>query len=159
MQSLGSSGKPSERGLSLRIGTIGMSIMLVVFLVAVVFAANQNDVVGWLVVIVSLGWLLIFGFVVFTLRSAARKAGQRLAGFGVPSGDGADARRTDPVRDEKLDHSFKIVQVQTRVIREHLGKDSGMVDRALETIEITAHNARNMMKEDDDGPVEGTVVG
>jgi hypothetical protein len=155
MQVLGSF-RNAERGFSLRVGTIGMSIMLVVFLVAVVFAANENDVVGWLVVIVSLGWLLVFSFVVFTLRSAARKAGERLAGFGVPSSGSTAAG--DPVRDEKLDHSFKIVQVQARVVRENLGKDGQMVERALETIDITAHNARSMMRGNDDGPVEGTVV-
>lgn len=141
-------------------GGVGMAIMLVVFLVAVVFAANENDVVGWLVVIISLGWLLIFSFVVFTVRSAARKANARFeefskaAGGDVRSGGG----RSSAMRDEKLDHSFKIVQVQARVIRDHLGKDQDMVDRAIETIEITSHNARGMIKNTDDGPVEGTVV-
>jgi hypothetical protein len=33
-----------------------------------------------------------------------------------------------------------------------------MVERALETIEITSHNARSMMKGSAEGPVEGTVV-
>ncbi|WP_026551517.1 hypothetical protein [Arthrobacter sp. H20] len=159
------------RGLSLRMGTIGMSIMLIVFLVAVVFAANQNDVVGWLVAIISLGWLLIFSFVVFSLRTAARNAAARIneaqqqfnRANGIP-----DATTTGVVdeatlaRDMKLDHSFKIVQVQVRVIRDHLvaGKssDEETVGRALETIEITSHNARSMMKKNDDGPVEGTVV-
>ena len=144
-------------------GGVGMAIMLVVFLVAVVFAANENDVVGWLVVIISLGWLLIFSFVVFTVRSAARKASARIDEFNRAAGGGGMAGRSpagtsSAMRDEKLDHSFKIVQVQARVIRDHLGKDQGMVDRALETIEITSHNARSMMKNNDDGPVEGTVV-
>jgi hypothetical protein len=48
--------------------------------------------------------------------------------------------------------------VQVGVVREHLGKDEGMVERALETIEITSHNARSMMKGSTEGPVEGTVV-
>lgn len=144
-------------------GSIGMAIMLVVFLVAVVFAANENDVVGWLVVIISLGWLLIFSFVVFTVRGAARKANARIEEFNRVAGGGttgsAPAGQSSAMRDEKLDHSFKIVQVQARVIRDHLGKDQGMVDRAIETIEITSHNARSMMKQnDDDGPVQGTVV-
>lgn len=142
-------------------GGVGMAIMLVVFLVAVVFAANENDVVGWLVVIISLGWLLIFSFVVFTVRSAARKANARLEEFSRAAGGGMAGPGGAPssaMRDEKLDHSFKIVQVQARVIRDHLGKDQDMVDRALETIEITSHNARGMMKNTDDGPVQGTVV-
>ena len=160
MQQLGSNGRPAGRGVSMRMGTAGMAVMLVVFLVAVVFAANQNDVIGWLVVIVSLGWLLIFSFVVFSLRSAARKAAARLqgtTGFGGSAQQPAPAT-VDRARDLKLDHSFKIVQVQVGVVREYLGKDDGMVERALETIEITSHNARSMMKGSADGPVEGTVV-
>ena len=145
----------------MRMGSIGMAIMLVVFLVAVVFAANQNDVIGWLVVIISLGWLIIFSFVVFSLRSAARRAAARLQGHADPKG-GASAKgapnTADRARDLKLDHSFKIVQVQVGVVREYLGKDEGMVERALETIEITSHNARSMMKGSSEGPVEGTVV-
>ena len=88
MQPLGTSGKTAGKGLSLRMGGVGMAIMLVVFLVAVVFAANENDVVGWLVVIISLGWLLIFSFVVFTVRSAARKASARIDEFNRAAGGG-----------------------------------------------------------------------
>ncbi len=146
--------------MSMRMGSAGMAIMIVVFLVAVVFAANQNDVVGWLVVIISLGWLLVFSFVVFSLRSAARKAAARLqgSGFGGSGQSSAAPVAVDRARDMKLDHSFKIVQVQVGVVREYLGKDEGMVERALETIEITSHNARSMMKGSTEGPVEGTVV-
>ncbi|MHA7239435.1 hypothetical protein [Arthrobacter sp. TMS1-12-1] len=166
MQSLGSSGRPSGRGVSMRMGSAGMAVMLIVFLVAVVFAANQNDVVGWLVVIVSLGWLLIFSYVVLSLRGAARKATARLQAQGAfgpvghsSPGQGAAAPvAVDRARDMKLDHSFKIVQVQVGVVRDYLGKDEGMVERALETIEITSHNARSMMKGSTEGPVEGTVV-
>jgi hypothetical protein len=146
----------------MRMGTAGMAIMLVVFLVAVVFAANQNDVVGWLVVLVSLGWLLIFSYVVFTLRGAARKAATRISeaqqSFAPAQRGGAAPDAAVRARDLKLDHSFKIVQVQVGVVREYLGKDEGMVERALETIEITSHNARSMMKTAPDGPVEGTIV-
>jgi hypothetical protein len=67
--------------------------------------------------------------------------------------------KANAVRDEKLDHSFKIVQVQAKVVRDYLGKDEGMVERALETIEITAHNGRGMIRKNDgEGPVTGTVV-
>ncbi len=161
MQSLGSDGRPAGRGMSMRMGTAGMTVMLIVFLVAVVFAANQNDVIGWLVVIISLGWLLVFSFVVFSLRSAARKAAARLKGHGDFGGPGHPRGATgavDRARDLKLDHSFKIVQVQVGVVRDYLGKDEDMVERALETIEITSHNARSMMKGSTEGPVEGTVV-
>ena len=165
MQSLGSTGKPAGRGINMRMGTVGMAIMLVVFLVAVVFAANQNDVIGWLVVLISLGWLFVFSYVVFTLRGAARKAAERIneaqqsfSGAPVRRGQAAAPGEATRVRDTKLDHSFKIVQVQVGGVREYLGKDEGMVERALETIEITSHNARSMMKTGGDGPVEGTIV-
>ncbi|MBP3037283.1 hypothetical protein J2M53_13620 [Arthrobacter sp. zg-ZUI100] len=158
------SSKP-RRGISQKMASIGMTLMLLVFLVAVVFAANENDVVGWLVAIVSLGWLCLFAFVVFSVRGAARKAGAKIAeaqdtlnraAGTVPSVQVIDEAAT--IRDQKLDHSFKIIQVQSRVIRENLGKDQDQVDRALETIEITSHNARSMIKKDDGGPVEGTLV-
>ncbi|MBJ2119583.1 hypothetical protein I6N91_01150 [Arthrobacter sp. MSA 4-2] len=162
MQSLGSTGKPARRGISVRMGTVGMAIMIVVFLVAVVFAANENDVVGWLVVLISLGWLLIFSYVVFTLRGAARKAADRFSeaqqGFAPARRQAGPSDEATRARDLKLDHSFKIVQVQVGVVREYLGRDEGMVERALETIEITSHNARSMMKNAGDGPVEGTIV-
>ncbi len=167
MRSLGTpdNAHQANRGVSLKAGTIGMTIMLVIFLVALVFAANENDVVGWLVVIVSLGWLLVFSFVVFSLRSAAKKAsakfGEAQDSFNRAAGRNVNGPTSESsaMRDEKLDHSFKIIQVQAKVIRDYQGKDQGMVDRAIETIEITAHNARGMMKNsDDDGPVQGTVV-
>lgn len=159
MQSIGNNGRPAGRGVSMRMGTAGMAVMVVVFLVAVVFAANQNDVIGWLVALISLGWLLIFSYVVVSLRSAARKAAARLqAHGGFDARGGVSPATVDRSRDLKLDHSFKIVQVQVGVVREYLGKDEGMVERALETIEITSHNARSMMKGSSEGPVEGTVV-
>ena len=57
---------------------------------------------------------------------------------------------SDPMRDTKVDHSLKIVEVQKRVISEELAKgidqaDFEMIDRALDTIEMTAHNARDMI--------------
>ena len=158
------SSKP-RRGVSQKMATFGMTLMLFVFLVAVVFAANENDIVGWLVAIISLGWLSLFTFVVFSVRGAARKAGAKLAeaqdtltraAGGAPGVQVMDEATT--IRDQKLDHSFKIIQVQSRVIRENLGTDQGQVDRALETIEITAHNGRSMIKKDEGPPVEGTLV-
>ncbi|NKX53210.1 hypothetical protein [Arthrobacter mobilis] len=180
MRSLGNNSLPpaatsAPRGWPFKAGNIGMAVMVLVFLVAVVFAANQNDVIGWIVAIISLGWLVLAAFVVFGVRGATRKAREKfatiqadLAGQASRHGSGPhggtelveeEVTRINAVRDQKLDHSFKIVQVQARVIRDYLGKDSGMVERALETIEITAHNGRGMIKKDDGGePVSGTVV-
>ena len=56
----------------------------------------------------------------------------------------------DEVRDLKLDHSFKIVQVQIRVVEQERAKgeaaDQDTIAAALETIEITATNARDMIR-------------
>ncbi|MCQ1957154.1 hypothetical protein NNX39_11635 [Arthrobacter sp. zg-Y826] len=166
MQSIRNGQTPSSssspgRGISRKMGSTGIVVMLIVFLVAVVFAANQNDVIGWLVVIVSLGWLFLSTFVVFSVRSATRKATAKLAGATAglaPRGGVQVVDESTTVRDQKLDHSFKIIQVQAKVIVQNLDADREMVNRALETIEITASNGRGMIKKDDGGPVEGTVV-
>ncbi|KAD3515159.1 hypothetical protein GD627_12745 [Arthrobacter yangruifuii] len=166
MQSIRNGKMPSSsstpgRGLSRRMGSTGIVVMLIVFLVAVVFAANQNDFIGWAVVIVSLGWLVLATFVVFSVRSATRKATAKLAGAAAglaPAGGVQVVDESTTVRDQKLDHSFKIIQVQAKVVTDNLDTNREMVDRALETISITAHNGRGMIKKNDGGPVEGTIV-
>lgn len=159
-----------------------MSVFIIVFLVAVVFAANENDVVGWIVALIAFFWLALASFVVFSIQRAAKKAGAKIteaqnafnsaAGF-APSGAGtshggtrlvAERSEADEVRDMKLDHSFKIVQVQVRVVEKEREKgaaaDQDTIRRALETIEITAANARDMIKSSGgtDEPVSGTVI-
>ena len=175
MRSIGpeSSVSSTARQLPFKAGNISLAVLVLVFLVAVIFAANENDVIGWIVVAVSLAWLALAAFVVFSVRGATRKAKEKLANVQAdyagrvnpaPGGGTAlveeEISRANAVRDEKLDHSFKIIQVQAKVIRDYRGKDEGMVDRALETVEITAHNGRGMIRKDDGGgTVSGTVVG
>ncbi len=61
MQSLGSSkssSNPAKGGFSMfRISGPGLLVLITAFLVAVIFAANQNDVVGWVVAVIALFWL------------------------------------------------------------------------------------------------------
>ncbi|UZX02305.1 hypothetical protein F8G81_06505 [Arthrobacter sp. CDRTa11] len=186
MRSLGtpqSASNPAKGGFSLlRISGPGMMIFVIAFLVAVIFAANQNDVVGWIVAIIAMFWLLLACFVVFSIQKAAKKAGAKLAeaqnAFNsatgrAPSSSSADhggtrvvAERSeaDEVRDLKLDHSFKIVQVQIRVVEQERAKgeaaDQDTIRRALETIEITATNARDMIRSSGGtgDPVSGTII-
>ena len=129
---------------------------------------------------IAAAWL-VFAVVVFLqVRQGVRSASQKvdrtveqmrsdaaaLRGPQQPA-PAAAAPAADPMRDTKLDHTFKIAQVQVRVVREQLaageGMDREMVDRALETIDITASNARDMIKESRtggaEGPVSGTVIG
>ncbi|MEE1619885.1 hypothetical protein ACQ3I4_00625 [Zafaria sp. Z1313] len=160
-----------DKKVTLKASTLSMAVMVTVFLVAVVFAANQNDVIGWLVVIISLGWLLLSAFLVFGLRRGARKVSEQLksATAGMAPRAATQASETVVVddatraRDLKLDHSFKIVEVQLGQVRKHLegasDEDREQVRRALETIEITAHNARGMLKPGGGGePLSGEVV-
>lgn len=180
----GAPGTPrNRRGGGLQVGGLGFAVMVTVLLVALLFAANQNSVIGWLLVAISAGWL-IFAVVVFLqmrkgIQGAARRVDSMVANTArhqeAPVASGAQtAVAGDPMRDTKLDHSFKICQVQVRVVREQLAAgevDRDMVDRALETIDITASNARDMIKGDaaeggadarqgrNEGPVSGTVVG
>lgn len=165
-----------------RISGLGMTVFIIAFIVAVIFAANQNDVVGWVVAIIAAFWLALASFVVFSIQKAARKATARLteaqnafnAATGrAPSAGSADhgstrlvteRREADEVRDLKLDHSFKIVQVQVRVVEQERAKgeasDQDTIRRALETIAITATNARDMIKSAGgaDEPVTGTII-
>jgi membrane-bound lytic murein transglycosylase B len=145
-----------------------MTVVIIAFIVAVIFAANQNDVVGWVVAVVSLGWLALATFVVFSIQRAAKRAGAKLAeaqdAFNAATRVVAQRDASDEVRDLKLDHSFKIVQVQVRVVEEERAKGSAAnqdtINRALETISITATNARDMLKSSGAGdtPVSGTVI-
>ena len=181
MQSLGnskSSPKPAKGGFSMfRISGPGLMVLVTAFVVAVIFAANQNDVVGWVVAVIALFWLLLASFVVFSIQKAAKlseahNAFNTAAGR-APSSSVADhggtrvvSERTeaDEVRDLKLDHSFKIVQVQVRVVEEERAKGAAAnqdtIHRALETIEITATNARDMIRSAGGSgePVAGTII-
>lgn len=180
-QSIPSGSRPAAAPRAgLAIGSTGFTVMIIVLLVAIVFAANANDLIGWLVVAISAAWL-VFAVVVFLqVRQGVRSASQKVdrtveqmrsdaAALRGPQqtapAAAAPSPAADPMRDTKLDHSFKIVQVQARVVKEQLdaagGADREMVDRALETIQITSSNARDMIKEgrgDSEGPVSGTVV-
>ncbi len=165
-----------------RISGLGMAVFIIAFVVAVIFAANQNDVVGWVIAIIAFFWLALAAFVVLSIQRAAKKAGAKLteaqnafnsaAGLAPsPSGSGrggtrlvAERSNADEVRDLKLDHSFKIVQVQVRVVEKEREKGAAgnqdTIARALETIEITATNARDMIKSSggNDQPVSGTII-
>jgi hypothetical protein len=165
-----------------RISGPGLLVLITAFLVAVIFAANQNDVVGWVVAVIALFWLLLASFVVFSIQKAAKKAGAKLneaqnafnsAAGRAPGRGSADQGGTrlvrergeaEDIRDMKLDHSFKIVQVQVRVVEQERAKgaaaDQDTIRRALETIEITATNARDMIKSSGGSgePVAGTII-
>ncbi len=153
-----SSPSSARQGLNwtMKGGGITFGIMVLVLIVALLFAANQNDVIGWLLVVIAGGWLLLAVAVVLGVRRGAQSVSKQVKNMTASMAprtevQGQSAPAVDPMRDTKLDHSFKIVQVQTRVIQEELAQgaaaDQDMVSRALETIEITASNAREMIQE------------
>ncbi|SFV23105.1 hypothetical protein [Micrococcus terreus] len=164
-----SSPSSSRQGLNwtMKGGGITFGVMVLVLIVALLFAANQNDVIGWLLVIISGGWLLLAVAVVLGVRRGAQSVSKQVKNMTASMAprtevQGQSAPAVDPMRDTKLDHSFKIVQVQTRVIQEELAQgaaaDQDMVGRALETIEITAGNARDMIKASQHGSQQDSTA-
>ncbi|WP_125611325.1 hypothetical protein [Specibacter cremeus] len=161
---------------------LGTIVLAAVFLVALVLAANNSTVLGWVIAAIAFGWLVLSTLVYVGVHKAAKFGANQMrmaqaqfaqqASAANPAGtrlvDDGGTRRGDDgatrARDMKLDHSFKIIQVQLGVVREYLdreypGTSPGMVERALETIEITAHNGRDMITPDDGGDaVSGTVI-
>lgn len=53
--------------------SIVFAVMITVLLVALIFAANENDIIGWILVVIAGGWLLL-ATVVVTAFSAARRS-------------------------------------------------------------------------------------
>lgn len=133
-------------------------VMITLLLVALIFAANQNQIVGWILVVIAGGWLLLATIVVLTFRRGAKKIGDavdsaRAGAAAARSGDAPTVVVDEDThsRNLKLDHSFKIVQVQVRVVQQELEKgdaaDTEMVERALDTMAFTAGNGRDMLDE------------
>ena len=52
-----------------RISGPGLMVLVTAFIVAVIFAANQNDVVGWVVAVIAGFWLALAAFVVFSIQT------------------------------------------------------------------------------------------
>src|SRR5699024_6143384 len=150
MQSIESS--THRRGL--RLSNVVLLVVVIAFIVAVIFAANQNDVIGWIVVVVAGGWLILsVASLIMVTRGAraVKKTAKNIGSNFAVSISAADVVDTsDPMRDNKLDHSLKIVEVKKRVVSEELTKgveraDFEMINRALHTIGMTASNARDML--------------
>lgn len=147
---------------SFRLSNIVLLVVVIAFLVAIIFAANQNDIIGWMVVAISGGWLILSLVSLIMVSRGARAVQQSAQHLGsniaAASAQGATVvDATDPMRDTKVDHSLKIVEVQKRVIAEELAKgkdqaDFDMIERALDTIEMTAHNARDMINPNRNAP-------
>lgn len=141
---------------------LGTIVLAIVFLVAIVFAANNSTVLGWVIAVIAFGWLALSTLVYVGVHKAASfgarqvklaqaEMAQRNSASAPADGgthlvsDDAGSRSAAKARELKLEHSFKIISVQIGVVNEYLGKDEAMVARALETIDITARNGRGMV--------------
>ncbi|MFI7579252.1 hypothetical protein [Kocuria kalidii] len=147
---------------------IGMAVLVVIFVVALLQAANANSWLGWALAGIALGWLLLAAWVVLMVRRAARfgrrQVDEAREQLRTGSGRAPAATRSgaaDSMRDEKLSHSFQIVLVQSRVIKQELAalpvpeERREALDRALDTIDVTAGNGMSMLRQE---PLDGTVV-
>lgn len=152
-----SSRPPRLRRPAAGAGAVVIGVLVLALLVAVLFAANSNEVIGWIVVVVAGLWLVLAAIVFATLHRGARAVGQRWDSTNA-SLAARNQDKTVHVIDEdernhelKLDHSFKIIQVQHGVVMKNRGlgtpEADEQVSRALETIQITANNARDMITE------------
>ena len=164
MEPLGTAA-PQGKKITVNASTLAMVVMVIVLLVAVVFAANANQVVGWIVVAIAAAWLILAAVMMTGLKRGAekinaslREASAAAAAKAQPGSVVVDEATSQ--RDMKLDHSFKIVQVQARVITEQLeaatDESPAMIERALDTIQMTAANARDMIKPAT--PVDGEII-
>lgn len=165
---------PSTSGRAgLWISLIGIAALLVIFVVALLQAANESSLLGWILAGIAAGWLLIAVFVLWSVRRAARfgarqvEEAQRNAqrAFGRAPAAAQSAPAPDrSITDQKIEHSFQIIMVQTRVIAANMPAadgsspgDRAQVDRALDTIAVTASNGMGIVQ-DASAPVDGDIV-
>lgn len=126
---------------------IGIILLVILFVVAIFQAAHEESVLGWIVAAILLAWVGVAAYlctaVVRTLN-ANRRSYEMAAKARIEDEDSMLA--------DKLEHSFQIVLVQSKVIKEQLeagGDDAqGMIERALDTINTTSLNGMGMVKEE-----------
>jgi hypothetical protein len=153
----GSVSNPAEGRRRSVLGPVAVAAVVVLLFVAVLFAANQNQVVGWIVAVLIAAWLVFAIVALVVIRRGARAVGRKWDDTNAnlaarTSGTTVGIIDEDERNHElKLDHSFKIIQVQHGQVVKYLGQDGDeardQVARALETIQITASNARDMINE------------
>lgn len=147
---------------------IGLAVLVIIFAVALLQAANTNSVLGWILAGIALGWLMLAVWALSMVRKAARygrdqvkQAQERFdSQHGRAPVAGGDAGSGQSLRDQKLAHGMQVILVQSKVVKEQLAEtdpDAETVRRALETIDMTAANGLNSLKESSK-PVDGTVV-
>ncbi|HAG63648.1 MAG TPA: hypothetical protein DCL70_06545 [Kocuria sp.] len=147
---------------------IGLAVLAVIFAVALIQAANSNSLLGWILAGIALGWLMLAVWALSMVRKAAaygreqvRQAQEQFqAQHGRAPAASASADAGQSLRDEKLAHGMQVILVQSKVVKEQLSgaePDPEQIQRALETIDMTAANGLRSLR-DSGTPVSGTVV-
>lgn len=147
---------------------VGLAVLVVIFAVALLQAANTNSVLGWVLAGIALGWLLLAVWAVDMVRKAARygreqfrQAQEQLqAQHGRAPATSARTETGRSLRDQKLAHGMQVILVQSKEVKRQLATDAPdaeQVGRALETIDMTAANGLSSLR-DSSEPVSGTVV-
>lgn len=125
---------------------IGMAILVILLIWAIITSANEASVLGWILTAVIAGWLGVAVYLAMTVtRSLNVQQDQNAARMRQ------FLEEEDAMLDDKLAHSFQIVLVQSKVIKEEIEKNDSespaMISRALDTIDVTAQNGMSMVKE------------
>ncbi|MBM7051473.1 MULTISPECIES: hypothetical protein [unclassified Rothia (in: high G+C Gram-positive bacteria)] len=125
---------------------IGMALLVVLLIWAIMTSANEASVLGWILTAVIAGWLGVAVYLAVTVtRSLNIQQNQNAARMRQ------FLEEEDAMLDDKLAHSFQIVLVQSKVIKDELKKNDdespAMIARALDTIDVTAQNGMSMVKE------------
>ena len=147
---------------------IGLAVLVVIFAVALIQAANSNSLLGWILAGIALGWLMLAVWALSMVRRAAafgreqvRQAQEQLqAQHGRAPASTSPAGPGQSLRDEKLAHGMQVILVQSKVVKEQLSSadpEPEQITRALETIDMTAANGLRSLR-DSGSPVSGTVV-
>lgn len=147
---------------------IGLAVLVVIFAVALLQAANSNSLLGWILAGIALGWLMLAVWALSMVRKAARYGREQVkyaqeqfeAQHSRAPVAGGEAGAGQSLRDQKLAHGMQVILVQSKVVKEQLADtdpDAEAIGRALETIDMTAANGLNSLKQST-RPVDGTVV-
>lgn len=148
MQTNGSENTAQQQNIkTVLIGAgIGMGILVILLVWAILKAAHEESLLGWILAGVITAWL---GLAIYLLVSVNRTLTAQRKAYEAHAEKRAEYEAD--VHTEKLAHSFQICLVQSKVIAEQLEADDAnsrdMIDRALDTINFTAKNGMELAKE------------
>lgn len=150
METMQFSGSSHPRAKNYRQGLIasylGVALLFLFLLLAIYQAGKEESVLGWILAGIILAWLALAAYVT---RFVVGQYKSSQAAYRQVSQEQPEAGQS--MLDQKLAHSFQIILVQAKVIaeqRQQPGSEAKeLIDRALDTINTTAHNGMGMIKD------------